>query len=68
MVTDWGCEPFSLWQLEGDGGLSGSCRSEPTLVNSSRYLTAGLHAMRIEYFQRGGDGHLYFKRRGFEWK
>jgi hypothetical protein len=27
----------------------------------TRYLTAGLHPMRIEYFQRGGDAHLYFK-------
>ena len=29
--------------------------------DSVRFLTAGMHPMRIEYFQRGGDGHLYFK-------
>ncbi|CAK9011072.1 Hypothetical protein SCF082_LOCUS10936, partial [Durusdinium trenchii] len=63
-VTDWGCEPFSLWQLEGDGGLSGTCSDQPSVLQSTRYLTAGLHAMRIEYFQRGGDARLFFRYSG----
>ncbi|CAE7354417.1 unnamed protein product, partial [Symbiodinium sp. CCMP2456] len=63
-VTDWGCEPFSLWQLEGDGGLSGTCNSGPVRRSSKRWLEAGLHPLRIEYFQRGGDAKLLFRYSG----
>ena len=63
-VTDWGCEPFSLWQLEGDGGLSGTCSSGSVTRRSKRWLEAGLHPLRIEYFQRGGDAKLLFRYSG----
>lgn len=65
-VTRFGCEPFSLWQLEADGGSSGNCSfgDRRKKVNSTRYLTAGLHPVRIEYFQRSGTGVLVWRYSG----
>mmetsp|Transcript_52115 Transcript_52115/g.93409 ORF Transcript_52115/g.93409 Transcript_52115/m.93409 type:complete len:1160 (+) Transcript_52115:87-3566(+) len=63
-VTNYGCEPFSLWQMEGDGGVSGKCHHGPSKLRSKRWFDNGLHAIRIEYFQRDGPGYLIWKYSG----
>mmetsp|Transcript_42100 Transcript_42100/g.98164 ORF Transcript_42100/g.98164 Transcript_42100/m.98164 type:complete len:1131 (+) Transcript_42100:43-3435(+) len=63
-VTIYGCEPFSLWQLEGDGGLSGTCETGEVIRQSTRWLESGMHPLRLEYFQRGGDAKLFFRYSG----
>lgn len=51
-VSDQGCEPLGLWQLEADGAKSGTCGTGLQNVTGTRYLTTGLHPVRIEYFKR----------------
>jgi len=51
-VSQQGCQPFALWQLEADGGLSGTCGSGGQVFTGSRWFSSGYHAIRIEYFKR----------------
>ena len=60
-VTDWGCEPFSLWQLEGDGGLSGTYWARDPEQAMARSWLAPI-AYRV--FQGGGDAKLFFRYSG----
>jgi len=62
--TTIGCEPFSMWILEGDNGLNGTCKSGPSIYTGYRYFEIGLHPIKVEYFQRGGPAYLLLKYRG----
>jgi len=64
-VTDNGCEPFALWQLESDGGTEGAgCGDGLSVSAGSRYLGPGMHPIRLEFFQRGGGGRLIVRYSG----
>lgn len=63
-ITDNGCEPFRQWQMEMDGGLNGPCSQGPRTQYGSRWLVPGLHPIRIEYFQRGGEAQFALQYSG----
>lgn len=60
-TSDTGCEPYPMWQLEADGGGSGSCRIGPNVTTGRRWLQRGFHPIRLELFQRGHDARFIFR-------
>uniref|UniRef100_A0A7S4RBE6 PA14 domain-containing protein n=1 Tax=Alexandrium monilatum TaxID=311494 RepID=A0A7S4RBE6_9DINO len=62
--TQEGCEPFSVWRLEADGGVNGPCGSPGAIVNGTRYLSGGAHPIELVYFQRGGGARMVLKYSG----
>lgn len=63
-ITDAGCEPFPLWQVESDGARSNTCPNGPNITGARRWLKAGLHPIRLELFQRGGEAKMIFRYKG----
>jgi len=51
-ISSIGCEPFSIWHLEADGGLTANCGSGGRTFRGSRWLRPGFHPIRIEFFKR----------------
>lgn len=56
--TDTGCQPYALWQLEADGGLQENCGRGLQRRKGSRWLAAGSHPFRAEYFHRTGEAEF----------
>eukprot|EP00929_Paragymnodinium_shiwhaense_P060503 TRINITY_DN30207_c0_g1_i2.p1 TRINITY_DN30207_c0_g1~~TRINITY_DN30207_c0_g1_i2.p1 ORF type:complete len:1205 (+),score=265.24 TRINITY_DN30207_c0_g1_i2:105-3719(+) len=63
-VTPNGCEPFSYWSLELDGGVSGTCQTGERTSIGTRYMPVGVHPICVEYFQRGGPGKITLRWKG----
>lgn len=65
--TNVGCEPFSIWHLEADGATpfgSSTCATGRNISTGTRYMLSGLHPLKIEYFQRGGDARFILRYTG----
>jgi len=59
-----GCQPFPMWQLEGDNGYEGTCLTGTHTWTGTRYLMAGAHPFKVEYFQRSADAKLIISYSG----
>lgn len=67
-VTTNGCEPFQYWRLEADGasphGKSTSCNTGTKIYKGQKWMPTGKHPIKVEYFQRGGDGVMALRWKG----